>query len=160
MKRVTTMIIAVGIIGLLGFVFLPSFIDNNQSRSAAKSVLDNVINQNYGKAFDSVYFFDRASDLDPTISYEDAKKKWIKRVTDLRAKGIYLVDYKQLRVRLDDSYPRGSVDLVFMENGKKKIKEDVSLWFGPRKGKWKLGKFHYHDDEDWEETFSGSFKGE
>ncbi len=161
MKKMTTIIISVGVIGLLGFTFLPGFIDNIQSRSAAKGLLDNVINQDYGDAFESVYFFDKASDLKPTIPHEDAKKKWVERVTDLREQGVYLVDYNHLRVRLDDSYPKGTVDLVFMENGKKEIKEDVSLWFGSRDGTWKLGDFHYHkNDEDWEEALSGRFKEE
>lgn len=155
MKNVITIIISVGVIGLLAFPFIPGY----QSRSAAKGVLDNVINQNYEEAFESVYFFDRESDSEPTISYEDAKKKWIKRVTDLREKGVYLVDYNQLRVRLDDTYPRGSVDLVIIENGEKKIKEDVDLWFAPREDKWKLGNFNYHSDdieEEWENTLSGN----
>jgi hypothetical protein len=159
-KKIITTIVFVGVIGSLAFGFIPGFIDKMQSRSAAKGVLDNVIEQDYEKAFESVYFYDRASDLEPIISYDDAKQAWIQRVTDLREQGVYLVDYNQLRVSLDDTYPKGTVNLVIMENGEKKVKEDVQLWFAQREGMWKLGNFDYrHDDieEDWENALSGNF---
>lgn len=47
-----------------------------------------------------------------------------------------------------------------MENGEKKVKEDVWLWFAPREDKWKLGNFDYqYDDiaEEWENALSGHF---
>ncbi|MGR3763029.1 hypothetical protein [Rossellomorea sp. NS-SX7] len=158
MKTSKVILILVGIIGLSAFLYIPGLIDKNQSKHAAEEVLDHVINQHYDKAFEHVYFFDRASDTEPEISYEDAKKKWIERLIDLREQGIYLVDYDQLRIRLDDTYPRGNVNLVFMENGERKIKENVSLWFAPRENKWKLGNFDYHHDvEEWEHALSGNF---
>lgn len=160
MKKIITIIAVIVIIGLLAFAFVPGFIDKMQSRNAATDILDNVIEQDYEKAFESVYYFDQASDLEPIISYEVAKKKWVQRVKDLRENGVYLVDYNQLRVRLDDTYPRGSVDLVIIENGEKKIKEDVGLWFALREEEWKLGNFDYHNDdieEEWEKALSGNF---
>lgn len=153
-------IVVLVIISLLAFAFIPGFIDKMQSKIAAKGVLDNVIEQKYEKSFESIYYFDQATDLEPTIPYEDAKEKWIQRVTELKENGVYIVDYNQLHVRLDDTYPIGSVDLVIIENGEKKIKEDVSLWFGfaLKEEKWKLGNFYYHKDdieEEWEKTLSG-----
>jgi hypothetical protein len=95
-KKIIVIFTSVSILGLLALAFLPSIIEKNQSRNAAKGVLENVKNQNYEEAFEHVYFFDRASDLKPEISYKDAKKEWIDRLTDLREQGIYLVDYHQL----------------------------------------------------------------
>ncbi|MEL3971686.1 hypothetical protein AAEO50_05270 [Rossellomorea oryzaecorticis] len=46
--------------------------------------------QNYEEALEHVYFFNRASDLEPEISSEDAKNEWIDRLKDLREQGIYL----------------------------------------------------------------------
>jgi hypothetical protein len=159
-KNILAIIVFVGIIGLLGIAFIPGIIDKNQSRNAAENVLDNVIEQDYEKAFESVYFYDRASDLEPTISYKDAKNKWIERVKELEEKGTYVVNYNQLRVRLNDTYPEGTVDLVIMENGEKKVKEDVRLWFGKNESGWKLGNLDYYKDdteEDWEKALSGHF---
>ncbi|THE09144.1 hypothetical protein E1I69_23495 [Bacillus timonensis] len=159
MKNILTIIIFVTVIGLLAFAFIPGFIDKYQSKTAAKGVLDNVIDQDYQAAFERVYFYDKAIDLEPIISYEDAKSKWIQRVKDLREQGIYLVDYNQLRVGLDDTYPKGTVDLVIMQNGEKSVKKDVQLWFGPSEDKWKLGNFDYRQDdieEEWENALSGN----
>ncbi|WP_047986465.1 hypothetical protein [Ornithinibacillus californiensis] len=160
MKKLLSFFAVVVILGLLTFAFLPGLIDQTQSKNAAKNVLENVIEQNYEKAFESIYYFDRESDVEPTISYEEAKKEWIQRVTDLRDEGVYLVDFKQLQVRLDDTYPKGTVDLVIMENGKESIKEDVSLWFARGDEKWKLGMLNYYHDEkeeEWEKALSGNF---
>jgi hypothetical protein len=160
MKKLLTFVAVVVILGLLSFAFLPGLIDQTQSKNAAKNVLENVIEQNYEKAFESIYFFDRESDVEPTISYKDAKKEWIQRVTALRDEGIYLVDYKRLQVQLDDTYPTGTVDLVIMEDGEEKIKKDVWLWFARGDEKWKLGMIdYYHDDkeEEWEKALSGNF---
>jgi hypothetical protein len=160
MKKILTISVVSLIIALLAYALVPGFIDQIQSRNAVKGVLDNVIDQNYDEAFESVYFYDKASDLEPIISYEEGKKKWIQRVKDLAEQGIYLVDYKKLRVGLDDTYPVGTVDLVFMENGEKKVKKGVQLWFAERDNKWKLGNLNYrYDDieEEWEHALSGNF---
>ena len=85
---------------LIGTFFIPGLIDQNQSRTAVKSMLDNVINENYEKAFESVYFWNVAFDLELTISYEDAKYKWIERIKHLKENGTYIIDSSSLRVRL------------------------------------------------------------
>ncbi|WP_019413040.1 hypothetical protein [Paenisporosarcina sp. TG20] len=159
MKKIIAVVIIVGIIGVFGFAFVPGFIDRYQSKNAAENVLDNVIDQEYEKAFESVHFYDKASDIEPTISYEDAKIKWVERVKSLKEKGVYIVSYNQLRVSLDDTYPVGTVDLVIMENGKEIVSKDVHLWFGKSEDGWKLGNIDYHFDdieEDWEKALSGS----
>lgn len=161
MKNIIASVAFVGIIGLLGIAFIPGIIDKIQSKNAAKGVLDHVIDQDYEKAFESVYFYDQASDLDPTISYEDAKNKWIKRVSALKEKGTYIVDYHQLSVRLNDTYPEGTVNLVIIENGEKLVKNDVRLWFGHTNNEWKLGNLNYYNDdeeEEWEKALSGYIK--
>lgn len=158
MKKVIGIVIIVGVISLLSAFFISGFTDKNQSRNAVEGVLDNVIDQNYEEAFKSVYIYDRASDLEPTISFNDAKTKWINRVKDLKERGTYVVGYSNLRVKLDDTYPVGTVDLVIMENGEKTVKKDVSLWFAKREGNWKLGNFYINTDaEEILEVLSGNF---
>ncbi|WP_078551588.1 hypothetical protein [Bacillus alkalicellulosilyticus] len=157
MKKKLLALLLITVVGLLGFAFIPGFLDIHQSRMAATEVLDHVIKQEYEEAFESVYYFDIASDIEPLMSYDDAKEKWVERVTTLRDQGTYIVDYKQLRVRLDDTYPTGTVDLIMIENGEKVIKDDVRLWFAPiKEDKWKLGSFNYQG-EAWEEELSGNF---
>lgn len=91
MKKIIMILFVLVIISLLAFAFIPGFIDKMQSKIAAKGVLDNVIEQKYEKAFESIYYFDQASDLEPTIPYEDAKEKWIQRVTELKENGVILL---------------------------------------------------------------------
>ena len=148
MKKFIGGIVFVIIIGVLSVVFFPGLIDQNQSRIAAKTVLDNVINEDYEKAFESVYFWDAASDLEPEISYMDAKEKWINRIKELKENEIYVIEYSSLRVHLDDSYPVGTVDLIAMENGERVIKKDVRLWFAQNEDTWKLGNLHSINDQD------------
>ena len=148
MKKIFGVVIFVIVVGGLGAIFIPGIIDQNQSRIAAKSVLDNVIDENYEKAFESVYFWDVASDLEPTISYEDAKYKWIKRLIDLKENGIYIIDYSSLRVWLDDAYPVGTVNLIVMENGERVLKKNIRLWFAPKDGSWRLGNLYSINDQD------------
>ena len=159
MKKYFYLVVLIVIIVFLGYIFVPGLMDSSESRNAAENVLDNLIKGNYEKAFDSVYYYDKASDLEPTISYIDAKNKWIERVKSLKTNGVYIVDYTQLRVELEDTYPVGSVNLVVMENGTEKIKEDVQLWFGKSEDGWKLGNLNYYKgdvDEDWEIALSGN----
>lgn len=122
------------------------FIDTSQSRNAAKDVLENVIEGNYEKAFESVYYYDVASDLEPIISYEDAKSTWVNRVKGLKEEGTYLIDYSSLSVELDDAYPVGTVTLIVMENGEKTVKKNVRLWFAKDQNSWKLGNLYNSDD--------------
>lgn len=160
MKKIITILFFVGIIGVLGYAYIPGVIAENQSRNATQGVLDNLIKQDYEKAFESVYFYDRASDLEPTISYEEAKNKWVQRVKALKESGTYVVDYKNLNVKLEDTYPEGTVDLVIVENGEEKIKENVGLWFAHGEGSWRLGNFNYRHvdiEEKWENALSGNF---
>ncbi|MFC4559192.1 hypothetical protein ACFO3D_13415 [Virgibacillus kekensis] len=155
MKKGIAFTAGIVLIGLIIMLLMPGITDKSQAKSAAKEVLENVIDQNYEKAFESVYFYDRATDLEPVISYKDAKEEWIQRVKDLRNNGIYIVDYKRLRVVLDDTYPVGTVDLVLSMNGKKTVKENVRLWFGERDGKWKVGDLNYNKEEQWAKLLSG-----
>jgi hypothetical protein len=155
----------IGIIAIMaGFSLLSAFVvpglaDMLQSKKAAKHVLENLKEQNYEAAFDGIHFYDVASDLSPTIPYGEAKEVWSKRVQSLKENGTYLVEYKNLFVELDDTYPIGKVDLVMMINGKKKYLEDVSLWFGFQDRKWGLGNLQYFkntdQEDDWEKALSG-----
>jgi hypothetical protein len=159
-KKIFGIIAIMAGFSLLSAFVVPGLADMLQSKQAAKHVLENLKEQNYEAAFDRIHFYDVASDLSPTIPYGEAKEIWSKRVQSLKENGTYLVDYKDLYVELDDTYPTGKVDLVMMINGKKKYLEDVSLWFGFQDRKWGLGNLHdfinTDQEEDWEKALSGN----
>lgn len=159
MRKVLAVIVSIGIVLLLGLNIIPKLMVENESKNAAEKVLDNIIEGNFEKAFEGVYYFDQASDLEPSISYDQAKKRWVERVNSLSEDGVYIVGYDELQVVLDDSYPRGTVNLVIKENGVEKVKEEVDLWFGKSKDGWKLGILNYYkndEEENWEIALSGS----
>lgn len=159
MRKVLAVIVSIGIVLLLGLNITPKLMVENESKNAAEKVLDNIIEGNFEKAFEGVYYFDKASDLEPSISYDQAKKRWVERVNSLLEDGVYIVAYDELQVVLDDSYPRGTVNLVIKENGVEKVKEEVDLWFGKSKDEWKLGILNYYkndEEENWEIALSGS----
>ncbi|WNF24421.1 hypothetical protein [Mesobacillus jeotgali] len=157
MKKIFGIIAIMAGFSLLSAFILPGFADMLQSKKAAKHVLENLIEQNYETAFDGIHFYDEASDLAPTIPYEEAKGIWSERVRSLKEKGTYIVDYKNLSVELDDTYPIGTVDLVVKSDEKETLIKDVSLWFGYQDSKWGLGNLHFYTDqeEDLEQAVSG-----
>ena len=160
MKKLFGVIVIIGIISLLSMLFVPGIIAKNQSENVAKKMFQNLIEQNYEKAFESIYYFDRASG-EPNITYEEAKSKWVQRVKELKEKGVYLIDYHNLSLSTADRYEVvGTVDLVFIENGKESEKRDVQLRFFKKEGKWKLGLFSFYDaklGEEWDSILSGFF---
>ncbi|RSD28080.1 hypothetical protein [Mesobacillus subterraneus] len=160
MKKVFGIVAIIAGFSLLSAFFVPGLTDRHESKQAAIHVLENLKEQNFERAFNGVHYYDAASDLAPETPFEEAKEIWSKRVHSLKEQGTHLVDYKNLSVELDDTYPVGTVDLVMMINGEEKIIKDVSVWFGHHDGKWGLGNLHYYREndreEDWEKAFSGN----
>lgn len=145
------------LIGLLATIYLPGMIDRYQTKQVAKEVLNHLVAEEYNQAFEGIHYYDKAFDLDPTIGFDEAKNIWVKRMKELKEDGTYVVEYEGLRVKLDDTYPRGEVNLILMENGKQTIKKNVSLWFGYSRNGWGLGNIQYDSGEnnpdeveDWE----------
>ena len=150
------------LIGLLATIYLPGIIDRYQTKKVAEDVLNHLVAQEFDQAFEGIHYYDKASDLEATIAYKEAKNIWVKRMRKLKEDGTYIVDYDGLRVKLDDTYPEGEVDLILMENGNQTVKKNVYLWFGYSKNGWGLGNFQYYSGdnnydevEEWEKALSG-----
>ncbi len=147
---------------LLAAFYLPEMKDRYQTKQVAKDVLNHLVAQEFNQAFEGIHYYDKASDLEATIAYKEAKNIWVKRMRKLKEDGTYIVDYDGLRVKLDDTYPEGQVDLILMENGKQTVKKNVYIWFGYSKNGWGLGNFQYYSGdsnydeiEKWEKALSG-----
>jgi hypothetical protein len=151
--------IGIGIfIVIMGVIFIPNMVLRFSVEQAVTGLLDNVIDSNYEEAFEHVFYFDRATDLKPTITFEEAKEQWITRVKNLKDQGVYIKDYRNLKVWEDDGATKGTVSLVIIKNGEKITRESVHLWFSKQNGDWKVGSFeHLSNDvhEEWEKALSG-----
>jgi hypothetical protein len=129
------------VIGVLLGIFGGAIRNGILSQFSANKFLKSLVQENYEQAFKYVYYYDVASDLSPQISNKKAKSIWIDRVKTLKDKGTYIKGYRDLRVRLDDTYPIGTVTLTIVEQGQEKTLE-MNIWFGPSYGKWKVGNLY------------------
>ncbi|ANX11277.1 hypothetical protein ABE41_004610 [Fictibacillus arsenicus] len=141
---------------LVGFSFLfgPDLLVKFQANQQASQFLKHAANQNFDDAFEQIYFFNGAYDEDVTITEDAAKKSWIKRNKQLFTEGTYIKSYENLKIRTNDGWPSGNVDLVMVENGKGIKYKDVYLAFNKR-DKWKIGIMQSMHERDWEKAFSG-----
>jgi hypothetical protein len=125
-----------------------------QANQQASKFLKHAANQDFEKAFDQIYFFNGAYDEDVTITEDAAKNRWIKRNKQLFTEGTYIKSYENLKIRMNDGWPSGNVDLVMVENGNVIKYKDVHLAFNKR-DKWKIGMMQSMHERDWEKAFSG-----
>lgn len=165
MKIILKIAAALFFIVLLSTLYLPGMLDRYQTKQVAKDVLNHLVAEEFDQAFEGIHYYDKATDLEPTIPYIEAKNIWVKRMRKLKEEGTYVVNYEGLRVTLDDTYPKGEVDLILMENGKKTVKKNVYLWFGYSKSGWGLGNVHYYSGdnnfdevEEWEKALTGDIE--
>jgi hypothetical protein len=84
---------------------------------AAKGLLTNVKNGDFEQAFNYVDYYDIGDDVKSEISFEKAKNIWTSRMKNLQNEGVYLIDYKNLKIYKDDGYPKGRVTVQLSENG-------------------------------------------
>lgn len=122
-KRIMSLVVGTLVIGIILGLFgydLLGFVEVKRSRSVANNFLSELEQGDFDEAFEYVLYFDVASDIQPTISYENAKQIWVERVKQLKENNTYLKEYKDLTVWIDDGAPRGKVIIVVVEKGKER----------------------------------------
>ncbi len=148
-KRIRNRIIAFVVIALVMGVCLNTVgsyaFKIYQTRTVAADFLYNVSKGDFNQAFDYVAYFDFASDIEPKISYEDAKKAWVGRISELKSKDIYVKSYSGLRVWTDDTYPNGEVTLTVVESGVER-KYRAKIHFAPYSKEWKIQNIYSWND--------------
>ncbi len=133
------LIIFGAIIAFLLMVFGPLIISTSlsvfQTRQVAGEFLNNLAEQDFANAFEQVAFFDKSSDLEPQISYDEAKEIWLNRVEKLQQEGTYIVSFHDLNTWTDDTYPKGEVQIQVAESNNTQSYR-ASIHFFKQKGKW------------------------
>lgn len=135
-------------------LFGPNLWIKYQASQQASQFLKHAANHDFEESFDRIYFYNNAYDEDVTISENDAKNSWVNRNRKLFTEGTYIKSYKNIRIRMDDGWPIGMVDLVMVENGKVKKYSDVHISFNKKK-KWMVGMLQTMQDRVWEKPYSG-----
>jgi len=118
--------------------------DYNEPGRNAAAFLKHMVNKEYDEAFQYVEYYS-VSDLEPEMSYDDAKAIWIGRVKRQEQQGFFIESYEHLRTGYDDSYPRGRVLITVNMNGDVR-KMECDIYFGRLSGTWKVGKFTILDE--------------
>jgi hypothetical protein len=127
------------------FVFLILFVllsvgpfsAERQARLVAREFLEYLCRGAWVDAFTHVAYFDVASDLEPTVPYDQAKRVWVERVKKLQEEGVYVKSYSGLRTWTDDGYPQGEVTLTIIGKGREVFRR-YRLHFARHGGVWKV----------------------
>jgi len=100
---------------LYAYHFLyPAYAASQAAEGFFSSLCDNDIEG----AFQYVAYFDRYSDVAPSISYGEAQRLWVDRVQALKDRGTYLKSYGDIKTGTDDGYPVGDVTVTVIEGGR------------------------------------------
>ncbi|NBD34521.1 MAG: hypothetical protein GVY30_00815 [Chloroflexi bacterium] len=116
-----------------------------QTHRAASMYYRHLAAGEFEKSFEYVAYYDRYSDREPQVSYEDARQIWVSRVKEMRRNGLYLTEMERIQILIDDGYPIGKVDATIFDNGaEKSVTQDVH--FMRRFGKWRIQGVRSYDE--------------
>lgn len=143
-KKLRFFVLALIIIfgGVLGFINQ----ENISNYITTRSFLGEVKLGNFERAFNYVDYYDIGDDLKPKTSYEKAKDIWTSRLIKLKQDDIYLRDYKNLIVYMDDGYPSGKVILLIYNKGIIEEQECL-IHFSKLAGKWKIEDLYFNNSD-------------
>lgn len=133
---IISLIIVLGIM-VSGSSVLSIPLSKVQTHQVAKEFFSSITEGDLNRAFDCLAYFDEASDLEPNISYDEAKLIWVNRVNSLQQKGNYIKSFGSLKTWTDDTYPKGQINLNIIENGIEN-KYVVNIHFSKLNDKWKV----------------------
>ena len=121
--------------------------------------LDYIVAGDFDKASEYVYYFNYYTDTRlEGYSKEEAMEIWKTRVRELQKVGIYLESYHDLKIRIDDGYPKGRVTLTIV-NGKEKVSCDASVYLILQNG-WEVAGLNFsEEDGSTLEQLSKAFSG-
>ncbi|UFJ40749.1 hypothetical protein LOK74_22605 [Brevibacillus humidisoli] len=151
------LIAAVVLAGIaLGWLFAA---DTMSARYQAIRFLDHLTSGQFERAFDYVYYYNRAYDEEVTISEEEARKIWVDRVKRLKEQGTYVKAYQDLRVWQDDGWVNGRAVLSVVENGGEQ-RYEVYVAFNKEQGQWKVSNLQPllpepDDRNQWQSALKG-----
>ncbi len=138
-------IVVLALVIIIGATFAFSNHSLISNYITARKFLNEVKQGDFARAFHYVDYYDVGDDVKPKTSYEKAKDIWTSRMIKLKQDGIYLQDYKDLVVYMDDGYPEGKVTLLLSNKGK--IEEQkCNIHFSKLLNKWKIEGLWFNSD--------------
>lgn len=134
-------------VALFGPVIISTSLNKIQAFQAAEKFFQAVTTGDLEQAFENVAYFDKSADLEPQISYEEAKQTWVNRVDGLTKTGTFIQFFSELKTWTDETYPMGEVHLTVMENGS--VKSYIArIHFFKQRNHWKVQSIDIGDTEE------------
>jgi hypothetical protein len=134
-------------VALFGPVIISTSLNKIQTYQAAEKFFQAITAGDLDQAFENVAYFDKSADLEPQITYEEAKQIWVNRVESLTKAGTFIQSFSDLKTWTDDTYPMGEVHLTVMENGL--VRSYVArIHFFKQRNHWKVQNIDIGDIEE------------
>lgn len=105
---------------------------------------DELSDQQFEAAFESVGYYDFASDVEPTISKEDAKMAWVTRMEKAYNEGTYVEKVFDVGISFNDTYPSATAIMHYLDNGE--WQERVVFISYIYQDGWKIGSVGFADE--------------
>lgn len=129
-----------------------------RAQSAAKAMLTHLAQGNWEQAFEFVAYHDGPADAEVRISYEEARDVWTGRLAALERQGIFLKDFRDLKVRMDDGWAQGHAAVTLVEQGTETV-TDVRIGFMKREEGWRIAALQISpgsgEGGEWEKAVGG-----
>ncbi|MFC4356286.1 hypothetical protein ACFO0S_14590 [Chryseomicrobium palamuruense] len=110
---------------------------------------EHVTKQEFEQAFDAIGYYNEASDMEPTISRDDAKAMWMKRMKDAYAEGTFVLKVFDVNISFNDTYP--SANGIMQYNDQGEWNDRVVLISYIYQDGWKIGRVGFADEDGPEE---------
>lgn len=158
-KRIRIVVkVLFALVVIFGMVFLIANYNVYRTEHRMKRFFEDVLNEQYEKAFDSVYYFEVSVDIEPEIKYEDAKQIWVARVKEAKSNKTYLAGFSKVNAYVSDSYMNGSARLTFFINGKE-YEEDFYIGLSLKDNEWKISSLQVRSNEEDFSEFEKMIRG-
>lgn len=105
---------------------------------------DEVSDQQFEEAFESIGYYDFEYDVEPTISKEQAKTAWMTRMEKAYNEGTYVEKVFDVEISLNDTYPSATGIMHYLDNGEWQDRV-VFISYIYRDG-WKIGYVGFADE--------------
>jgi len=139
-KRIMVMAVISTILLLILFSVLflaPTLFPHFYAKRSANIFFNSLVDGDFNKASEQIYYVDADTDLRSTISDKDAKKIWVDRVTRLKREGTYVKSYSNLRTWMFKGRPQGEVVIIAVKN-KQEFSCRIAIFFIQADDKWRI----------------------
>lgn len=125
-------------------VYGKSAVDYFQVKTLTNTYFEEVSEQDFNQAFDYVGYHTEASDLEVRIAEENAREKWVRRITDTSNNGLFVTKLQGLSLSFHDTFPTATAIIFYEENGE--FQETIATTTYVKREEWKIAHIMFWDE--------------